>query len=124
GFGGGMEHQTMSFVGSFGSELIAHELAHQWFGDAITCGSWSDIWLHEGFATYFSGLTVEFMQPASEWKSWKASTLAKATSVNTGSVYCSDTTDMLRIFDNALSYNKASCFLHMLRWKLGDVAFF
>jgi hypothetical protein len=124
GFGGGMEHQTMSFIGSFGSELIAHELAHQWFGDAVTCGSWSDIWLHEGFATYFSGLTVEFMQPASEWKAWKASTLAKATSVNTGSVYCHDTTNMARIFDSALSYNKGSCFLNMLRWKLGDAAFF
>ena len=46
GFGGGMEHTTVSFMGGFNRELIAHELAHQWFGDKITCGSWKDIWLN------------------------------------------------------------------------------
>lgn len=50
--GGGMEHQTMSFIGNFDAYLLIHELAHQWFGDKITCGSWEDIWLNEGFATY------------------------------------------------------------------------
>jgi aminopeptidase N len=47
-----MEHQTMSFMSNFNYDLIAHELAHQWFGDKVTCGSWKELWLNEGFATY------------------------------------------------------------------------
>ncbi len=122
-WGGGMEHQTMSFIGNYNSELIAHELAHQWFGDAITCGSWEDIWLNEGFATYFSGLVVEFYHP-DQWKAWRTSSLDRAVSQPGGSVFCDDTTKVSRIFDGRLSYQKGSCLLHMLRWKLGNAAFF
>ncbi len=124
GWGGGMEHQTMSFVVNFGWTLVAHELAHQWFGDMVTCGSWEDIWLNEGFATYLEALTREhFLSPA-DWYNWKSVTLNGITSQPGGSVKVSDTTTVNRIFDGRLSYSKGAYLLHMLRWKLGDEDFF
>lgn len=123
GWGGGMEHQTMSFVVNYGYSLIAHECAHQWFGDYITCGSWEDIWLNEGFATYFEGLTVQHYFPEN-WMSWKQNKVSSITSAPDGSVLCDDTTWVGRIFDGRLTYNKGSYLLHMLRWKLGDTVFF
>ncbi len=50
--GGGMENQTMTMLSSFNTDLVSHELAHSWFGDLVTCSSWQDIWINEGFATY------------------------------------------------------------------------
>ena len=69
--GGGMEHQTMSTMGNFNFGLVAHELGHMWFGDNVTCATWSDIWINEGFATYtdylarekFIHLNVSQLQP-------------------------------------------------------------
>lgn len=126
GWGGGMEHQTMSFVTSYGWGLLTHELAHQWFGDMVTCGSWEDIWLNEGFATYLEGLSRERFpsQVVTQWYDWKLSKVQSITSQPNGSVRVDDTTSVNRIFSSRLSYNKGSYLLHMLRWKLGDDGFF
>ena len=122
-WGGGMEHQTMSFMGNFGWQLQAHELAHQWFGDYITCGSWEDIWLNEGFATYLTGLAYLYLNP-SWWDFWKQIEIGKIISQPGGSVQVDDTSSVSRIFDSRLSYAKGAMVLHMLRWELGDSAFY
>ena len=126
GFGGGMEHTTVSFMGSYNRNLIAHELAHQWFGNKITCGSWKDIWLNEGFATYLSGLVFENLDGNANFRTWKQQRIGSITSQLDGAVYLSDidTTSVSRIFSSRLSYNKGSMVLHMLRKKLGDPVFF
>lgn len=125
GWGGGMEHQTMSFVGSFSWGLLAHELAHQWFGDYVTCGTWTDIWLNEGFATYLEGLSRErFPQTINDWQNWKRNKINAITANPGGSVRVDDPTNINRIFSSRLSYNKGAYILHMLRWKLGDALFF
>jgi aminopeptidase N len=126
GWGGGMEHTTVSFMGNFNRGLIAHELAHQWFGNKITCGSWKDIWLNEGFATFLSGLTIEHLDGENSFKNWRNSTINSVTSATDGAVYLSDTdtTSVSRIFNSRLSYNKGAMVLQMLRKKLGDTDFF
>lgn len=124
GWGGGMEHQTMSFMYNFGFELVAHELAHQWFGDYITCGSWQDIWLNEGFATYLSGLVYENLLDGYWWPQFKKLNVERIVSQPGGSVYVKDTTNIETIFSGRLSYSKGAWILHMLRWTLGDEAFF
>jgi aminopeptidase N len=124
GWGGGMEHQTMSFMGNFSYGLQAHELAHQWFGDKVTCRSWADIWLNEGFATYLTGLTNEFLKTEDDWNNWKTGQINSIVSQPNGSVYVDDTTNVSRIFNGRLSYNKGSYLLHMLRWNIGDENFF
>ncbi|MBW6535334.1 MAG: T9SS type A sorting domain-containing protein [Mariniphaga sp.] len=124
GWGGGMEHQTMSFMFNFGFELISHELAHQWFGNYITLGSWQHIWLNEGFATYLTGLAYEHYKDGLYWNDWRRLTVQRITSLPDGSVFVSDTTDVSRIFNGRLSYSKGAYILHMLRWILGDEPFF
>ncbi|MEZ4906750.1 MAG: M1 family aminopeptidase [Saprospiraceae bacterium] len=124
GWGGGMEHSSMTFVGSFSHSLLAHELAHQWFGDKITCGSWEDIWLNEGFATYLEGLTYDFDRDPDTWESWKTNNLNRCLQSQNGSVFVDDTSTVGRIFSGSLSYSKGAFLLHMLRWKLGDEVFF
>lgn len=124
GWGGGMEHQTMSFVVNADHELGAHELAHQWFGDMVTCGSWQDIWLNESWATYCSGLTYEHGLGTLPWQDFKRFRRDFAISAPGGSVWCDDTMSLGRIFDGRLSYTKGAMVLHQLRWVVGDSAFF
>lgn len=123
GWGGGMEHQTCSFLVVPYEGLMAHELAHQWFGDKITCGSWEDIWLNEGFASHLTmGLWAEKRYPA-DAAAYRKSEIDDITSQPGGSVKVDDTTSVNRIFDGRLTYNKGSHLLHMLRLKLTDSVF-
>ena len=126
GWGGGMEHTTVSFMGGFNRSLIAHELAHQWFGDKITCGTWKDIWLNEGFAEYLSGLVVENLDGDATFTSWKNSKINNITSQVSGNVYLTEAQalDVNRIFSSRLTYDKGAMVVNMLRFKLGDVLFY
>ncbi len=121
-WGGGMEHQTASFMVNLNESLVAHELGHQWFGDKVTCGSWEDIWLNEGFATYLAAVYLENKYPANTLNS-RRNVINNITSATGGSVWIDDTTSVGRIFSGRLSYNKGSYLLYMLRWKLGDQVF-
>jgi aminopeptidase N len=125
-WGGGMEHTTVSFMNSFGRDLIAHELAHQWFGDKITCGAWNDIWLNEGFATYVASLVIENFDGQSAFIAEKSKMISNITSKTDGAVYVTDAelSDVNRIFSSRLTYNKGAMVLNMLRLKLGDALFF
>jgi aminopeptidase N len=122
GWGGGMEHQTMSFMTDFSFSLQAHELAHQWFGNHITCSSWRDIWLNEGWATYMAAL-CEKRFGTTNFTNWLNSRQNSVKSQPGGSVWVSDTSDINRVFDYRLTYLKGALVLHMLRWQIGDLAF-
>ena len=124
GWGGGMEHQTMSFMNNLNFELVAHEMAHQWFGNYITLASWHDIWLNEGFATYLTGLAFENLLDSAAWPRWKDIQLRRIVSSPGGSVYVADTANVSRLFNDRLSYSKGAYLLHMLRWEMGDERFF
>ncbi len=126
GWGGGMEHTTISFMGGFSRNLIAHELAHQWFGNKVTCASWQDIWLNEGFAGYLTGLVYEHLDGENGFKGWRVNEIHSITREQGGSVYvpASDTLDVARVFLSRTTYSKGSMVLHMLRKRIGDEAFF
>lgn len=129
-FGGGMEHQTMTGQSSFGESLSAHELAHQWWGDNITCKTWEHIWLNEGFATYGEALWLEFKSgssdPAALFSAMQARKPLNFGSATTDTVYVppSGTASANRIFNSDLSYRKGAWVLHQLRHVVGDAIFF
>jgi hypothetical protein len=123
GWGGGMEHQTSSFMVNLSENLVMHELAHQWFGNKVTCGSWEDIWLNEGFATHLASIYMENKYPANT-KTTRANEINFITSLVDGSVKVDNVTNVNRIFNSRLSYYKGSHLLYMLRWILGDNVFF
>lgn len=131
GWGGGMEHTTVSFMtansgGSYSRSLIAHELGHQWFGDKVTCGSWRDIWLNEGFATYLASMVIENLDGNTAFVADKNNMINSITSQPGGAVYLTATEaeNVNRIFNYRLSYQKGAMVLEMLRWKMGDTMFF
>jgi len=120
--GGGMEHQTMTTIGGFSYDLVSHELAHMWFGDNVTCATWSDIWINEGFASYSEYLARESLQSASSASSWMNSTHNSVLSAPDGSVYVpeSELDNIWRIFSGRLSYDKGAAIIHMIRFELQD----
>lgn len=122
-WGGGMEHQTNSFIVNIGETLTSHELAHQWFGDKVTTASWESVWLNEGFATFLSRFYMENKYPQNTLAARRV-VVSNITSQPGGSVRVSDTTSINRIFDSRLSYDKGSYLLQMLRYMLGDSIFF
>lgn len=122
-FSGGMEHQTCTGMGGFWESVTAHELAHQWWGDMITCATWHDIWLNEGFATYSEALWSE-RKSGGSFSAYKTSMANRRPSQTSGTVYCYDITDPNRIFSGTYTYNKGAWVLHMLRKIVGDSTFF
>lgn len=125
--GGGMEHQTMSSMGGWSKQLIAHELAHQWFGDKVTCGAWNDIWLNEGFATFGEHVANEkLLLTNTQFLSYLLNEKNVITSAPGGSVYVADANlgSIGTIFSGRLSYSKGGYVVRMIKWILGDAVFY
>lgn len=116
-FGGGMEHQTMTSLGFFEYYLNAHELGHQWWGDNVTCKSWSDIWINEGFASYTEHLVAQFLDPSNFASNLNAAH-TNVMSQNGGSIFFTgnDTMNTGRIFSGRLTYDKGGAIVHSLRF--------
>jgi aminopeptidase N len=131
---GGMENASEIFYsdaafrrGTMNDELIAHETAHQWFGDAVTERQWPHVWLSEGFATYFSALWVREARGDSAFRTRmraiRTTVLRDSTSVPRRPVIDTIETTLMQLL-NRNSYEKGGFVLHMLRTQVGDSAFF
>lgn len=117
-----MEHQTCTSFGInyMNEPTYAHELAHQWWGDMITCDSFHHIWLNEGFATYCEALWFENAYPPTTASDYQ---MSNNQYLGPGTVFVEDPQSQ-PIFDQGLSYKKGSWILHMLRHVVGDSIFF
>lgn len=125
--GGGMEHQTMTTLGSFSFNLVAHELAHQWFGNYVTCADWQNIWINEGFASYGEFIIIESLKAKDEAISWLGNTHSLAMSSPERSIFVpeDEVDNVSRIFDYSLTYRKGASIIHMIRHELeSDELFF
>jgi len=123
GRGGAMEHQTMTSTTTFEEDVISHELAHQWFGDMITCRTWADLWLNEGFAQYSSALYREQHYGVPSYREYINRQMEQA-KLSQGAIGVPDTSSVRNLFNSARIYSKGAVVLHMLRHVLGDSVFF
>ncbi len=115
----GLEHQTLTSMGDPTERRVAHELAHMWYGDMITCFSYHHIWINEGFARYAEALWWEEHYGPSGYRS----KMAELEYYGGGTIYVEDP-ETESIFGSNLSYNKPAWVLHMLRHIVGDDTFF
>jgi len=130
---GGMENATAIFldekrVGSEPSleDLAAHEIAHQWFGDSVTQTQWGDLWLSEGFATYFGYVFFERADGREAFNKRMRESRAdylKANRAHPQPIRATQSPDLFKLL-NAFNYDKAAWVLHMLRGMMGDGPFF
>jgi aminopeptidase N len=107
-------------------QVVAHEIAHQWFGDSVTESTWADLWLSEGFATYFAGLFIQKHEGEDVFKAYMqraAETYFTYAKTTRTPIHDTETEDLMNLL-NANNYQKGSWVLHMLRSQLGDDAFF
>ena len=120
-WGGAMEHQTCTSMlyRWYDTYVIVHELAHQWWGDYITCRDWHNIWLNEGFASYCEALFFEDLYGEDYYHTY----MSYMDWVEGGTVYIYDTTDVGNII-TPIVYDKGAWVLHMLRHVVGDSTFF
>jgi aminopeptidase N len=113
-------HEDVSSIG-----LVAHELAHQWWGDLVTCKDWGELWLNEGFATYFATLWTEHDQGIDEasWERWNEAAGYRGEDAGyRRSIVNYRYGKPEQMFDSH-SYPKGGRVLHMLRYELGDELF-
>ncbi len=129
---GGMENSSAIFFsealgsGRAGDALVAHEIAHQWFGDAVTERQWPHLWLSEGFATYFAAVFFEFRE--GDYAGAQMMARAEERYMASGRTPWSPVIDAepndLSSLLNANNYQKGAWVLHMLRGIVGDDVFF
>src|SRR5262249_17252876 len=132
GMGGGTEHVSNIFYGeksvTAGQAPVVHETAHQWFGDAVTENDWNDVWLSEGFATYFTLLFTEYSAGRDAFvdglRRSRAAVLRLENSLpNTPVVHANFNEGAEGGPNNRLVYEKGGWTLHMLRDQIGTDAF-
>ena len=130
GFGGGMENATVIFYGekgvASGRGPVVHEVAHQWFGNSVTERDWDDVWLSEGFASYFTHLYREHVEGRDAFVAGlqrsREGVLETARKMPDTPVVHNNLNDMKRVL-NGLVYEKGSWVLHMLRGEVGTETF-